>query len=146
MIRQILGSVRQFEKAMLVAKLKGARDRKKAEIGKCGRPSLPSPDHRRKPRCCRGPKPSRIVFVSGISLGHLLCGSEHADLMLLLVRRALRSCDLVPTRSKRTVINCRQLASPRAKALDLVCHIYDSHIEMRPVADEVLNNPDHAGR
>jgi hypothetical protein len=36
MIRQILGSVSQFEKAMLVAKLKGARDRKKAVTGKCG--------------------------------------------------------------------------------------------------------------
>jgi DNA invertase Pin-like site-specific DNA recombinase len=36
MIRQILGSVSQFEKAMLVAKLKGARDRKKTITGKCG--------------------------------------------------------------------------------------------------------------
>jgi DNA invertase Pin-like site-specific DNA recombinase len=36
MIRQILGSVSQFEKVMLVAKLKGARDRKKASTGKCG--------------------------------------------------------------------------------------------------------------
>ena len=36
LIRQILGAVSQFEKAMLVAKLKGARDRKKAETGKCG--------------------------------------------------------------------------------------------------------------
>jgi DNA invertase Pin-like site-specific DNA recombinase len=36
LIRQILGSVSQFEKAMLVAKLKGARDRKKAITGKCG--------------------------------------------------------------------------------------------------------------
>jgi DNA invertase Pin-like site-specific DNA recombinase len=36
MIRQILGSVSQFEKAMLVAKLKGARERKKALTGKCG--------------------------------------------------------------------------------------------------------------
>ncbi len=35
MIRQILGSVAQFEKAMLVSKLKGARDRKKAVTGKC---------------------------------------------------------------------------------------------------------------
>jgi DNA invertase Pin-like site-specific DNA recombinase len=33
MIRQILGSVAQFEKAALVAKLKGARDRKSAEAG-----------------------------------------------------------------------------------------------------------------
>src|SRR5260370_996607 len=35
-IRRILGSVSQFEKAMLVAKLKGARDRKRAATGKCG--------------------------------------------------------------------------------------------------------------
>ncbi len=36
MVRQILGAVSQFEKAMLVAKLKGARDRKRAAAGKCG--------------------------------------------------------------------------------------------------------------
>ena len=36
MIRQILGAVSQFEKAMLVAKLRGARERKKAVTGKCG--------------------------------------------------------------------------------------------------------------
>lgn len=36
LIRQILGAVSQFEKAMLVAKLKGARDRKRAITGKCG--------------------------------------------------------------------------------------------------------------
>lgn len=31
LIRQLLGSVAQYEKAMLVSKLKGARDRKKAQ-------------------------------------------------------------------------------------------------------------------
>lgn len=36
MVRQILGAVAQFEKAALVAKLKGARERKKRETGKCG--------------------------------------------------------------------------------------------------------------
>jgi hypothetical protein len=36
MIRQIFGSVSQFEKAMLVAKLKGTRDRNKAATGNCG--------------------------------------------------------------------------------------------------------------
>jgi DNA invertase Pin-like site-specific DNA recombinase len=36
MVRQILGAVSQFEKAGLVAKLKGARDRKRAVTGKCG--------------------------------------------------------------------------------------------------------------
>jgi DNA invertase Pin-like site-specific DNA recombinase len=36
MMRQIAGSFAQYEKARLVAKLKAARDRKKAETGKCG--------------------------------------------------------------------------------------------------------------
>lgn len=35
LIRQVLGAVAQFEKAALVAKLKGARDRKRRESGKC---------------------------------------------------------------------------------------------------------------
>lgn len=34
LIRQVLGAVSQFEKAMLVGKLKGARDRKKAATGR----------------------------------------------------------------------------------------------------------------
>jgi hypothetical protein len=32
----LLGAIAQFEKTSLVAKLKAARDRKKAETGKCG--------------------------------------------------------------------------------------------------------------
>jgi DNA invertase Pin-like site-specific DNA recombinase len=41
LIRQVLGAVAQFEKSSLVAKLKGARDRKKAVTGKCeGRKSM----------------------------------------------------------------------------------------------------------
>jgi DNA invertase Pin-like site-specific DNA recombinase len=35
MVRQILGSVSQFEKATLVSKLRAARDRKRKEQGKC---------------------------------------------------------------------------------------------------------------
>ena len=35
MIRQILGSVAEFEKSNLVSKLRGARDRAKAKNGKC---------------------------------------------------------------------------------------------------------------
>jgi DNA invertase Pin-like site-specific DNA recombinase len=42
MVRQILGAVSQFEKANLVAKLKHARDRKRAETGRCeGRKPVP---------------------------------------------------------------------------------------------------------
>ncbi len=35
LIRQILGAVSEFDRAMVVAKLKGARDRKRALTGKC---------------------------------------------------------------------------------------------------------------
>jgi DNA invertase Pin-like site-specific DNA recombinase len=36
LVRQVLGAISQFEKASLVAKLRAARDRKKAATGKCG--------------------------------------------------------------------------------------------------------------
>jgi DNA invertase Pin-like site-specific DNA recombinase len=41
-IRQVLGAVAQLEKAMLVAKLRGARERKRRETGRCeGKPPAP---------------------------------------------------------------------------------------------------------
>lgn len=36
LVRQVLGAIAQFEKTSLVAKLKAARDRKRAATGKCG--------------------------------------------------------------------------------------------------------------
>jgi DNA invertase Pin-like site-specific DNA recombinase len=36
LVRQVLGAIAQFEKTTLVAKLRAARDRKKAATGKCG--------------------------------------------------------------------------------------------------------------
>jgi DNA invertase Pin-like site-specific DNA recombinase len=36
LVRQVLGAISQFEKATIVAKLKAARDRKRAETGRCG--------------------------------------------------------------------------------------------------------------
>jgi len=45
LIRQILGAVAEFDKAMTVAKLKGARDRARREHGKCeGRKSYAERD------------------------------------------------------------------------------------------------------
>jgi len=47
LIRQILGAVHQFDKAMLVQKLRGARDRKSAKLGRRieGNPNwMPVPD------------------------------------------------------------------------------------------------------
>ncbi len=42
LVRQVLGAFVQFEKAQLVQKLKGARDRKRADTGRCeGRKAVP---------------------------------------------------------------------------------------------------------
>lgn len=40
LIRQVLGAVSQFEKAMIVTKLKGARDRKRASLAKVAKPGV----------------------------------------------------------------------------------------------------------
>jgi DNA invertase Pin-like site-specific DNA recombinase len=45
MVRQILGAVAEFEKASLVAKLKGARDRKSAALGRRCEGRKPVPAH-----------------------------------------------------------------------------------------------------
>jgi DNA invertase Pin-like site-specific DNA recombinase len=43
MVRQILGAVAEFEKAQLVARLRAARERKRAETGRCeGAPPVPA--------------------------------------------------------------------------------------------------------
>jgi DNA invertase Pin-like site-specific DNA recombinase len=35
LVRQVLGAISEFDKAMTVAKLRGARERKRAATGKC---------------------------------------------------------------------------------------------------------------
>jgi DNA invertase Pin-like site-specific DNA recombinase len=35
LVRQVLGAISEFDKAMAVAKLRGARERKRREVGKC---------------------------------------------------------------------------------------------------------------
>src|SRR6266436_7890618 len=47
-------------------------------------------------------RPRQVSVASETSVGHPLGGFEHVDPMRLLARRALRSCDLVPTQSKRS--------------------------------------------
>jgi DNA invertase Pin-like site-specific DNA recombinase len=78
MVRQILGAVSQFEKANLVAKLKHARDRQRAETGRCGgrRPVPPeviAQAHRlarRNPKTGKRPSLQQIADKLG-ELGHL---------------------------------------------------------------------------
>lgn len=41
--------------------------------------------------------------------------------------------------------NSHQLRQPARQGLDFIRPVFDSIIEMRPVADRVPNNPDHTG-
>lgn len=62
LVRQVLGAIAQFEKASLVAKLKAARDRKRAAAGKCeGRKSWAeiNPDLVREAKRLRRRSPKR---------------------------------------------------------------------------------------
>jgi DNA invertase Pin-like site-specific DNA recombinase len=42
LVRQVLGAISEFDKAMTVAKLRGARERKRREAGKCEGRKSPS--------------------------------------------------------------------------------------------------------
>ena len=53
LIRQILGAVSEFDKAMIVAKLKGARDRARRAHGKCeGRKAYAERERSARASCC----------------------------------------------------------------------------------------------
>ena len=50
LVRQVLGAISEFDKAMMVAKLRGARERKRRDLGKCeGRPGRRVRRHIAKP-------------------------------------------------------------------------------------------------
>jgi len=54
LVRQVLGAISEFDKAMTVAKLRGARERKRREAGKCeGRKSHAGAQARAAWRCGR---------------------------------------------------------------------------------------------
>src|SRR3954447_24284972 len=78
MVRQILGAVSQFEKAGLVQKLRHARERKRAETGRCeGRKPVPENVVREAKRLARrNPKTGEVRSLRQIAdeltaLGHL---------------------------------------------------------------------------
>src|SRR3954452_11495160 len=78
MVRQILGAVAQFEKAGLVQKLRHARERKRAETGRCeGRKPVPEAVVREAKRLARkSPKTGKVRSLREIAgelakLGHL---------------------------------------------------------------------------
>jgi DNA invertase Pin-like site-specific DNA recombinase len=76
-VRQILGAVSQFEKAQLVRKLRAARERKRAETGRCeGRNPVPSRLAEAKRLARRSPKTGqrrslRAIAAELARLGHL---------------------------------------------------------------------------
>lgn len=70
LIQQILGAVAQFEKAAVVAKLKGARDRKREKTGRCeGRPPAPQ-EHRDYARKLRELNPTMSLRAIAAELAH----------------------------------------------------------------------------
>lgn len=80
LVRQILGAVAEFDKAMVVAKLKGARDRIRRTKGKCeGRKSYAERDPKmvdlarqlRKPNADRRPVSLRQVAAELASRGYV---------------------------------------------------------------------------
>jgi DNA invertase Pin-like site-specific DNA recombinase len=77
MVRQILGAVAEFEKASLVAKLKGARDRKSADLGRrCeGRKPVPAAVVAEARRLAPG-RSLRQVAAELAALGHLGAGGK----------------------------------------------------------------------
>ncbi len=78
LVRQILGAVSQFEKAALVAKLRHARERKRAATGRCeGRKAVPLEAIAAAKRLARRSAKSgkarslRLIAMELASLGHL---------------------------------------------------------------------------
>jgi DNA invertase Pin-like site-specific DNA recombinase len=80
LVRQVLGAISEFDKAMTVAKLRGARERKRRETGKCeGRKSHAerNPDlvalvrqlRRRRPK--GGQRSLRAISAELAGRGHL---------------------------------------------------------------------------
>jgi DNA invertase Pin-like site-specific DNA recombinase len=80
LVRQVLGAISEFDKAMTVAKLRGARDRKRAASGKCegrkshaeSRPELARLAKQLRRRSPKGGRRSlREVAAALASMGHL---------------------------------------------------------------------------
>ena len=96
MIRQLLGVISEFEKASLVAKLRGARQRKKAAAGKCeGRKSIaelrPEVAALARELRRRRPKPTlRAIAAEVATRGHLAGSGKPFEPSV--VARMLRGC------------------------------------------------------
>lgn len=90
LVRQVLGAIAQFEKAMMVAKLKAARDRKRERTGKCeGRKSYAErdPDLVALAETLRPGRSLRAVAVEMASRGR--CGPSGAPYSASSVRSML---------------------------------------------------------
>ncbi|MBT7755433.1 MAG: recombinase family protein [Candidatus Magasanikbacteria bacterium] len=82
MVRQVLGAVSQFEKASTVLKLKAARDRKRAETGRCeGRKPVPAETVKLAKRLARrspkgGKLSLRAIAAELAEQGHLATSGQ----------------------------------------------------------------------
>ena len=76
LVRQVLGAIAEFDKAMTVAKLRGARERKRRDEGKCeGRKSHAeqNPELVALAKRLRRQKPKRRAYVAACDLGRTGC-------------------------------------------------------------------------
>jgi DNA invertase Pin-like site-specific DNA recombinase len=104
-VRQILGAVAQFEKAALVAKLRHAREAKRAATGRCeGRPAVPATVVAEARRLARkSPKTGkrrslRAIAAELAALGHV--GPSGQPYFPASVARMLGSATANPDRSQ----------------------------------------------
>jgi hypothetical protein len=117
LVRQVLGAISEFDKAMTVAKLRDARERKRREAGKCeGRKSHAerNPElvaqtkrvHRQEPWriarsfCrCMGLVPEMICWtgqsVANVPIRHCCRATHPHPAALKRVKTALLRCDIV---------------------------------------------------
>jgi len=103
LVRQVLGAISQFEKAQLVARMRAARERRRAATGRCeGRPPVPDEVVRRARRLARrNPKTGRLRSYRAIAAalaeaGHLgpggrPYGAESVRRMLTDAQRRARA-------------------------------------------------------
>jgi hypothetical protein len=105
LVRQVLGAISEFDKAMLVAKLKGAGERKRALVGKCeGRKSHaePHPDLVREAkglrrRSAKGHQRSRRTIAGELTrLGYVNANDRPFSASSIKAMIEARTPDLSP--------------------------------------------------
>jgi Resolvase, N terminal domain len=129
LVRQVLGAISEFDKAMTVAKLRGARERKRREAGKCeGRKShaernpelvaLAKRLHRQRPKGGR-------LSLPALGLGETIELQDDADVV-----GQQRDLDPAPQPAQRE----RHHGLPQLRRLgDVAAPLVEGHSDLKPL-------------